>query len=85
MKNQLLRTQPDGELGKPVSVVLGIVSLTVCFSAWLLVWLALPREASLAQLALPVLLVGAVPGLFQIFTLAVKIYQGGQAQVERKR
>lgn len=84
MTNQLLRSQPDGELGRPVSVALGAASVAICAAAWVLVWRALPREALLAQLALPLLVLGAGPGLFHVFKLAVKTYQGGQVQVERK-
>ena len=83
MKNQPLGADMNGEFSKPVSAVLAMVSLSTCLLAWLLVRQALPREASLAHLALLALLVGAVPGLFQILRLTLKTYQGGRLRFER--
>jgi hypothetical protein len=81
MKNQGLAAQASGEFTKPMAALLGLTSLAVAGLAWWLVWQALPREATWAQLALPVLLVGAVSGWFQILSLMLKVYQG--ARVDR--
>lgn len=84
MPNVFLASDRHGNLARPLAVVLGVLSIAVCGLAWFVVWRALPREAWLAQLALPVLLGTAVPGLFLMLSLTVKIAQGGRVRVEQR-
>lgn len=85
MTRLIFLAQANGELSRPLALAVALAGFTAAAIAWFLVWRALPPDAWLAQLALPVLLLGASPGLNLVLTLVVKVVQGGRVQVASDR
>lgn len=84
MTRSIFLAHVGGDLSRPLALGVALASLTAAALAWFLVWRALPPDAWLAQLALPVLVLGASPGLNLVLTLVVKLAQGDRVQVERE-
>lgn len=77
MRAVLRRSEPDGELSKPILTALAILSLGLATTCYFIVQAALPPTSALARWALVLLHLGAMSGFLQIFSVFFRIWQGG--------
>lgn len=69
----LLTVQGMLKLKRPIAMLVFVLSFSVALIAWLLVRRTLSSEAVVAQWALTTLLIGALPGLLQVFALGAAL------------
>ena len=80
MRLNLLEFRPNGDLPRHLQVIIAVVSLTLAGLLFIAVRAHGPVASATAQMAMTALFVAAGPGFITLFSVVLKIFQGGRVQ-----